>query len=379
MRLRVPSLSAPQRGTRGAAPRARSGLRSALGMITAATCLVAAPATVHAAPAVPVTTDAGLYGAADPTFDGVLRQSSALLGLAAIGRQGPADAIAWLVAQQCASGAFQSYVAPGATCTAPNPTGYSGPDANSTAAAAMALHAHGRTDLAVRAVRWLLEQQDPSGGWEWIDGLAPDPASTGLALQALRAGIVPAAETARAIRRGDAFISARILACPAAREVRGGVPFAAGSDPDGFTAVTALLGLSGPFPVPPLAQRTAAPSLDCGTEATPRGAIARYVIRSITAGNGLMPSSFVPGASDYNATALGVLGLVRSGFGSTATRQAVQALGASVRAYVGTGTSASPAALGTLMMVAHATGQSATAFGSSGTNLVKHLAAMKRR
>jgi hypothetical protein len=347
----------------------------------AAVCAVAAlvgPPAAAAAPASP-TTDIGLYGAADPTFDGVLRQSYALLGLAAIGRPAPTDALAWLAAQQCANGAFQSYVAPGQTCTAPSASTYTGPDVNSTAAAALALQAQGRTDRAERALRWLLREQDATGGWEWIDGLTPDPVSTGLALQALRSGVLPAADTARAIRRGDAFIAARILACPAPRDSRGGVPFATGSDPDGFTAVTALLGLAGAPPVAPTPQRGSAPSLDCGTSATPSGSIARYLIRSITVGDGLIPSSFAPGTADYNATAQAVLALVRSGFGAGATTQAVGALGRSVRAYVGSGDSASPAALGTLLLVAHATKQSPTAFGAGKVNLVKQLAATKRR
>jgi hypothetical protein len=350
----------------------------------AAVCLVAALVGAPVASAAPVapaspTTDVGLYGAANPTFDGVLRQSYALLGLAAIGRTAPADALAWLTAQQCANGAFQAYVAPGQTCTAPSASTYTGPDVNSTAVAAMALHAHGRTARAERAIRWLLREQDSTGGWEWIDGLAPDPVSTGLALQALRSGVLPAGETARAIRRGDAFIAARILACPAPRDTRGGVPFAAGSDPDGFTAVTALLGLVGAPPVAPTAQRGAAPTLDCGTSATPAGSIARYLIRNITVGDGLIPSAFAPGSADYNATAQAVLALVGSGFGKSAITRAVGALGRSVRAYVGSGDAASPAALGTLLLVAHATEQSATAFGPGKVNLVKHLAATKRR
>ena len=60
----------------------------------------------------PTTTDpvkVGLFGAQDPTFDGVYRQSLALLALVAAGRTPPASAVDWLLAQQCADGGFEAF------------------------------------------------------------------------------------------------------------------------------------------------------------------------------------------------------------------------------------------------------------------------------
>ncbi|MCV5968519.1 hypothetical protein, partial [Lactococcus petauri] len=47
----------------------------------------------------------GIFGTSDPTYDGVFRQSVALIGLRAAQTPIPPTALAWLVSQQCASGA----------------------------------------------------------------------------------------------------------------------------------------------------------------------------------------------------------------------------------------------------------------------------------
>ena len=44
--------------------------------------------------------DAGLYGAQDPTFDGVYRQGLAITGLVAVDRSVPKAAVDWLLDQQ---------------------------------------------------------------------------------------------------------------------------------------------------------------------------------------------------------------------------------------------------------------------------------------
>src|SRR5436305_2018998 len=50
----------------------------------------------------------GLFGAADPTFDGAFRQGLALMALKVVG---VADAAAadWLVGQQCADGSWTAF------------------------------------------------------------------------------------------------------------------------------------------------------------------------------------------------------------------------------------------------------------------------------
>ena len=81
-----------------------------------------------------------LFGAADPSFDGVYRQGLAITGLRAVKARVPASAVMWLAGQQCPNGGFQAYLAKtSAPCDAPGPATYSGPDSNSTALAAMAL------------------------------------------------------------------------------------------------------------------------------------------------------------------------------------------------------------------------------------------------
>ena len=62
------------------------------------------PASAAAAPK-----NVGLYGSSDPTYDGVFRQSLAILGLHAAGQTPDPTAIDWLLDQQCADGGFSSY------------------------------------------------------------------------------------------------------------------------------------------------------------------------------------------------------------------------------------------------------------------------------
>ena len=84
----------------------------------------------------------GLFGIQDPTYDGVYRQSAAILGLTATSAPVPAPAVEWLLRQQCADGSFASYRPdPAQPCPAADPGNYTGPDTNSTAAAVMALNA----------------------------------------------------------------------------------------------------------------------------------------------------------------------------------------------------------------------------------------------
>lgn len=208
------------------------------------------------------TFEAGLYGQADPTYDGVFRQSLAILGLVAAGGAVPVAASGWLESQQCgatpaaSTGAFQSYRATPAVsaCTvlavAPD---YIAPDTNSTALAIEALHALaiGSTNIAA-AVDWLATQQTVDGGFGYQNSPDPDPNSTSLVIQ----GIVAAGEDPGAGRWNDAgktpFTSLLTwqLGCKAAASDRGGFasPFSGGF-PDDLATVQAVWGIgSKPFP-----------------------------------------------------------------------------------------------------------------------------------
>lgn len=137
-------------------------------------------------------TEAGLYGATDPTFDGVFRQSLAILGLRAHGLAVEAGAITWLQDQQCSAGSpaaaiggWQAYRPDtGVPCGPPDPVMFTGPETNSTAAAMMALASVGSAPGS-DPLAFLDGAQATDGGWAFIPGLDVDPNSTALVIQAL--------------------------------------------------------------------------------------------------------------------------------------------------------------------------------------------------
>lgn len=72
--------------------------------------------------------DTGLFGSADPTYDGTFRQALAILGLRANGQSVASSATTWLLGQQCAGGSnvddggWRSYGGSNATGTTPTAT-----------------------------------------------------------------------------------------------------------------------------------------------------------------------------------------------------------------------------------------------------------------
>ncbi len=135
----------------------------------------------------------GLFGSSDATFDGAYRQGMALYAIAAVDPAlAPADAVGWLVGQQCANGLWTAFRADVTVpCPAADPIGFTGPDSNSSAAAVLALTKLG-VDPAVDAVAALLATRDTDGGWAYIVGTdataqASDANSTALVLAALGA------------------------------------------------------------------------------------------------------------------------------------------------------------------------------------------------
>ncbi|QDY76547.1 prenyltransferase/squalene oxidase repeat-containing protein [Streptomyces qinzhouensis] len=137
----------------------------------------------------------GLYGTTDPAYDGVWRQSLALLAQDTVGVEPAGKAVDWLTAQQCADGAFAAYRADASrACDAKLPR-----DSNATAAAVQALAATGgeektTADAVAKAVAWLKSVQNADGGWSYNPGGASDANSTALVIGALAAaGEKPAA------------------------------------------------------------------------------------------------------------------------------------------------------------------------------------------
>ena len=104
--------------------------------LVAAGALLASPAAHAVSPAFH---EVGLYGTSDPTYDGVYRQSLAILGLEAAGRTPAPEAVQWLLNQQCADGGFSSYKSTVA-CPAFDSVAFTGGrDSNATAMAVSAL------------------------------------------------------------------------------------------------------------------------------------------------------------------------------------------------------------------------------------------------
>lgn len=152
--------------------------------VLAATVVIGTAAPAVAASPSPVPVPSGLYGSTDPTYDGVWRQSLALIALHRVGVGPAAAAVGWLAGQQCASGAFAAYRAdPAKACDAKLMV-----DTNSTAAAVQALSAVGGHDPAVgKAVTWLRSVQNKDGGWGYTPGGASDANSTSVVIGALNA------------------------------------------------------------------------------------------------------------------------------------------------------------------------------------------------
>lgn len=144
----------------------------------------------------------GLYGAADPTYDGAFRQGLALLGLVSAGETPAPAAIDWLLDQQCdattpaAQGGWESYRPDlGVPCAVPDADFFTGPDSNGTGFAVMALEALGETPDH-DPIAYLGSVRAADGGWSLYGAGASDPNSTGIVIQALiAAGQDPATWT----------------------------------------------------------------------------------------------------------------------------------------------------------------------------------------
>ncbi|MFE6482481.1 prenyltransferase/squalene oxidase repeat-containing protein [Streptomyces sp. NPDC057757] len=160
------------------------------GTVFAPAALADTSPSPSASPALP----SGLYGTADPAYDGVWRQSLALFAQHTVGLRPAAKAVDWLTGQQCANGAFAPYRADAtAKCDAETLI-----DTNSTAAAVQALAALGGHDAETgKAVAWLKSAQNKDGGWGYVAGGASDANSTSVVIGALTAvGEKPADVTA---------------------------------------------------------------------------------------------------------------------------------------------------------------------------------------
>lgn len=156
---------------------------AALAVIAALVMTGGGPASA-ASPSPSSALPAGLYGTSDPTYDGVWRQSLALLAQDTVGVKPAASAVDWLAGQQCADGGFAAFRSDaGSACGAKTLV-----DTNSTGAAVQALAALGGQDAVVgKAVTWLKSVQNSDGGWGYAAGGASDANSTSVVVGALAA------------------------------------------------------------------------------------------------------------------------------------------------------------------------------------------------
>jgi LPXTG-motif cell wall-anchored protein len=342
--------------------------------LAAAASVATALSLAPPASAASTGSDTGLFGVQVPTYDGVYRQSLAIMGLVAVGKTPDANAVNWLLAQQCSDGAFTAYRADTSkACTAKRE------DENATAGAIMALAALGKSTTT--AVAALKKFQLADGGFYDNTAFGPpasDANSTGLALSALAAvGIDPASVTTGG-KNGDDYLRSLQIACSASAGA-GAYDFQA--EPtlvaNDYATVQATLGQLGKaLPLAPASVATAVPTCADATDAAGSAANAiGYLASRLTATNGAIPSSFGSG-TDWTTTANAVLDLVAAGQGSAAVDAGVAALKKNARAYTTVGGAGAPGPLGTLLLVARATGSDPANFG--GVDLAAALAATER-
>jgi hypothetical protein len=280
----------------------------------------------------------GLYGSADPTYDATFRQSLALLAHAAAGTDAPAAAVSWLVAQQCSDGGFQAFrPSTSVACTPSDPVAYAGEDTNSTALAALALRALGRTAAADRALAWLEGARNSDGGFPYFAGGSSDANSTADVLIALNGAGAAAGSTGPA----RAFLETLQIGCAGAATGEDGAfafqDYGSGLVANDGASVQVVVALSGSgLPVSPGPSTSDAPRAVCpapvpAPPAIPAGQLAAgYVERLVEAYSGAVPQldyssgTRTPGSVSTGDTAWAVLGLSAAGV-ATAQRDAALA------------------------------------------------------
>jgi hypothetical protein len=311
----------------------------------------------------------GLFGAQNPTYDGVDRQATAILGLVAVGAKVPQISINWLLRQQCADGSFSAFREDTSVpCGAPDLVNYTGPNTNSTALAAMALSALATSDTkvkqparkaAAKAVGWLVSQQGNDGGWEWLAGLGSDSTSTAMTMAALNQ------PKSQSHRRGATFLRNAMpvgLGCA--------VAFMPGS-PIGDPLSTSWTFIASQGPLPYRQHRGSRSVTQCAEAQTVIRASGSWLASALTDGSGQIPSAFEPGQTDWNVTALATLGMTQRHGSTQAMRLGLAALKANVDAYVVADEVDRAAPLGVLLMIAHATKSDPRKFG--GVDLTRRL------
>ncbi|MFB6440405.1 prenyltransferase/squalene oxidase repeat-containing protein [Streptomyces sp. NPDC056411] len=339
-----------------------------------------------AAPAAPKKLPEGLYGTKDPQYDGVWRQSLALLAQDTVGVKPAAPAVEWLAGQQCADGAFTAFRAePGTACNAKTMR-----DTNQTAAAIQALAALGGHGEAVhKALNWLKSVQNDDGGWSSMPGSPSDANSTAVVIGAfVAAGERPESSTSKKGGKTpyDGLLTFR-LGCDAKEGERGAFTFQLkGKAPNADATAAATTGaLRKGFVVAPAGGGSDSPvkPLSCkegedsrGSKEGVAGPAARaaeggaaYLVAQLDKNGQHLPSA-MPGQEkqpDVGNTADTVVALAAGGHRAAAQRPLAW-LKKNASAWAKEN---GPAAYAQLVLAAHATGADPRSFG--GTDLVAAL------
>ncbi|MFZ3570813.1 hypothetical protein ACOKM5_28195 [Streptomyces sp. BH097] len=323
-----------------------------------------------ASPSPKVVVPSGLYGKSDPTYDGVWRQSLALVAQDTVGVRPAKKAVDWLAGQQCENGGFAAFRAePGKACDKKTKI-----DSNATAAAVQALAAVGGRDGEVASgVALLKKNQNADGGWGYSLGMDSDANSTSVVIGALAAaGEKPSEVTSGKGKTGaDALAS---LALPCSKGKDGGA-LAYQPDKKGELAANAdataagVLGALGTGFAPGKGKAPDAYTCEAGKSpeaVAHNGAVylqnqldTHLYLKSQLAGSTDQP--------DYGNTADAVTA-VAAAEGVKATKDSYTWLEKNAKGWA---TQTGPAAYAELIFAAHATGNDPRDFG--GTDLVSAL------
>ncbi|MBB6419314.1 prenyltransferase/squalene oxidase repeat-containing protein [Streptomyces sp. AK010] len=344
--------------------------RSAAVLAAVAVVGAATPAAADPSPSPSQAFPSALYGGTDPKYDGVWRQSLALLAQDTVGVKPAAKSVQWLARQQCENGSFAAYRPdPTAACDAKTML-----DTNATSAAVQALTAlGGHDDVTGKAVGWLKSVQNEDGGWGYSPGGASDTNSTSVVIGALAA----AGEKPDQVVKGgkspyDALLK---LALPCGGDDDGA--FAFQPDKKGELAANAdataagVLGALGKGMVVEPGEKSDATCEKAGTPEQAAANGAGYLTAALAKDDGHLMSA-PAGAEpqpDYGNTADAVVALAAQG----ATAQAEKSVRWLEKNSAAWAAQSGPAAYAQLIFAAHATGTNPRDFG--GADLVKQLGA----
>ena len=345
----------------------------------AATAALAIAALGLAAPAHAAGTT-GLYGSADPTYDGVYRQSLVIAGLRANKLTVPRAAVDWLNAQQCADGGFEPFRADTAAACAPgNPDSYSGEDTNATASAAIAFASLGDAKRARSALAFLRATQNADGGFPYYKGGLSDVNSTAMVLMAFTANHVKGAMLHRFELTPIDYYIAATVGCEGDAGIRGGMAYmpTVPNTVSVMATVQALASLATTSPWTSKIVRSkrsvVVPTLKCpGTlsDDVPvlRDFVAGYAARQLASNSNVFVNPWGPG-NDLTSTAWAVIGLAGADRGGAQAALSARALRTNASTYVMDANGASNAGrVGLLLLLVASRHESPKSFG--GINLV---------